>query len=77
MTYFTHDIQIDTKYEKNTPVPTFYFLHQLRFCRFSLTSTDFYKAYMDVPMVQEASLSKGSITNKIMDLFISTQIDWK
>ena len=42
-----------------------------------LTSTNFYKAYMDIPMVQEASLSKGRITNKIMDLFISTQIDWK
>jgi hypothetical protein len=32
---------------------------------------------MDIPMVQEASLSKGRITNKIMDLFISIQIDWK
>ena len=32
-----------------------------------LTSTDFYKAYMDVPMVQEASLSKGSITNEMME----------
>ena len=32
-----------------------------------LTSTDFYKAYMDVPMVQEASLSKGSITNDMME----------
>ena len=32
-----------------------------------LTSTDFYKAYMDVPMVQEASLSKGKITNDMMD----------
>ena len=32
-----------------------------------LTSTDFYKAYMDIPMVQEASLSKGSITNEMME----------
>ena len=31
-----------------------------------LTSTDFYKAYMNVPMVQEASLSKGRITNEMM-----------
>lgn len=32
-----------------------------------LTSTVFYKAYIDVPMVQEASLSKGSITNEMME----------
>jgi hypothetical protein len=32
-----------------------------------LTSTDFYKAYMDVPMVQKASLSKGKITNDMME----------
>jgi hypothetical protein len=32
-----------------------------------LTSTDFYKAYMDIPMVQEASLSKGRITNEMME----------
>jgi hypothetical protein len=32
-----------------------------------LTSTDFYKAYMDIPMVQEASLSKGKTTNDIME----------
>jgi hypothetical protein len=32
-----------------------------------LTSTDFYKAYMDVPMVQEASASKGIITNNMME----------
>jgi hypothetical protein len=32
-----------------------------------LTSTDFYKAYMDVPMVQEAYASKGRITNDMME----------
>ena len=32
-----------------------------------LTSTDFYKAYMDIPMVQEASLLKGSMTNEMME----------
>jgi hypothetical protein len=32
-----------------------------------LTSTDFYKAYMDIPMVQEASLSKGRMTNEMME----------
>jgi hypothetical protein len=32
-----------------------------------LTSTDFYKAYMDIPMVQEASTSKGRITLEMMD----------
>ena len=42
-----------------------------------LTSTHFYKAYMDVPMVQEASFSKERISNEMMDLFISIQIDWK
>jgi hypothetical protein len=30
-----------------------------------------------MPIVQEASLSKGRITNEIIDLFISIQIDWK
>ena len=32
-----------------------------------LTSTDFYKAYLDVPLVQEASISKGKITNEMME----------
>jgi hypothetical protein len=32
-----------------------------------LTYTDFYKAYMDVPMVQEALKSKGKITNEMME----------
>jgi hypothetical protein len=32
-----------------------------------LTYTDFYKAYMDVPMVQEAFKSKGKITNEMME----------
>ena len=31
-----------------------------------LTSTDFYKAYMDISIVQEASISKGIITNEMM-----------
>jgi len=33
----------------------------------SLTSTDFYKAYMDISIVQEASASKGKITNEMME----------
>jgi len=32
-----------------------------------LTSTDFYKAYLDLSLVQEASLSKGKITNEMME----------
>jgi hypothetical protein len=32
-----------------------------------LTTSDFYKAYMDVPMVQEASASKGRITSEMME----------
>jgi hypothetical protein len=31
-----------------------------------LTSTEFYKPYMDIPMVQDASASKGRITNVMM-----------
>lgn len=36
-----------------------------------LTSTDFYKAYMDVPLVQEALNSKGKITNEILEFIYS------
>ena len=32
-----------------------------------ITSTDFYKAYLDVPMVQEALNSKGIISNEMME----------
>jgi hypothetical protein len=32
-----------------------------------LTSTYFYEAYMEVPMVQDALNSKGKITNEIME----------
>jgi hypothetical protein len=32
-----------------------------------LTSADFYKAYMDVSLVQEASASKARITNEMME----------
>jgi hypothetical protein len=32
-----------------------------------LTSTDFYKAYLDIQMVQDASASKGRITNEMME----------
>jgi hypothetical protein len=32
-----------------------------------LTSTDFYKAYLEVPMVQEALSSKGIISNGMME----------
>jgi hypothetical protein len=42
-------------------------ISQYTFADSPLTSTDFYKAYMDVPMVQEASLSKGRITTDMME----------
>ena len=32
-----------------------------------LTYTDFSKAYLDIPIVQEASKSKGRITNEMME----------
>ncbi len=35
-----------------------------------LTSTDFYKAYLDVPMVLEAMHSNGQITNGMMEFMI-------
>ncbi len=37
-----------------------------------LTSTNFYKAYLDVPMVQEALNSKGKITNNLLE-FIANE----
>ena len=36
-----------------------------------LTSTDLYKAYMDVPMVREASASKGKMTNEMMEYIVT------
>ena len=41
-------------------------ISQYTFADSPLTSTDFYKAYMDVPLVQEALNSKGKITNEMM-----------
>jgi hypothetical protein len=35
-----------------------------------LTSTDFYKAYMDVPIVQEALNSKGKMSNEMMEYIV-------
>ena len=35
-----------------------------------LTSTDFYKAYLDVPMVLEAMHSNGQVTNGMMEFMI-------
>ena len=46
-------------------------ISQYTFADSPLTSTDFYKAYMDVPLVQKALNSKGKITNEIM-LFINS-----
>jgi hypothetical protein len=42
-------------------------ISQYAFADSPLTYTDFYKVYMNVPMVQEASLSKGRITNEMME----------
>ena len=42
-------------------------ISQYTFADSPLTSTDFYKAYMDVPLVQEALNSKGKITNEMIE----------
>ena len=41
-------------------------ISQYTFADSPLTSTDFYKAYLDVPLVQKALNSKGKITNEMM-----------
>jgi hypothetical protein len=42
-------------------------ISQYAFADSPLTYTDFYKAYMDVPMVQDALKSKGKINNEMME----------
>lgn len=42
-------------------------ISQYTFADSPLTSTEFYKAYMDVPLVQEALNSKGKITDEIIE----------
>jgi hypothetical protein len=42
-------------------------ISQYVFADSPLTSTDFYNAYKDVSLVQEASASKGRITNEMME----------
>jgi hypothetical protein len=44
-----------------------------------LTSTDFYKAYMDVPLIAKASQSNGVLTTEIFDYITSksTSVDKK
>ena len=42
-------------------------ISQYTFADSPLTSTDFYKAYMDVPLVQKALNSKGKITNEMLE----------
>jgi hypothetical protein len=39
---------------------------QTAFADSPLTYTDFYPAYLDIPLVREASLSKGSITKEML-----------
>ena len=46
-------------------------ISQYTFADSPLTSTDFYKAYMDVPLVQEALNSKGKIAYEMM-VFINS-----
>lgn len=41
-------------------------ISQYTFADSPLTSTDFYKAYLDVPLVQKALNSKGKINNEMM-----------
>ncbi len=47
------------------------FISQNTFADSPLTSTDFYKAYMDVPLVQEALNSKSKITNEMLEYIYS------
>jgi hypothetical protein len=42
-------------------------ISQYTFADSPLTSTDFYNAYMDVPLVQEALKCKGKITNEMIE----------
>lgn len=42
-------------------------ISQYTFADSPLTSTDFYKAYIDVPLVQDALKCKGKITNEMME----------
>jgi hypothetical protein len=42
-------------------------ISQYTFADSTLTSTDFYKAYLDVPLVQEAINSKGKINNEMLE----------
>jgi hypothetical protein len=46
-------------------------ISQYTFADSPLTSTDFYKAYLDVPLVQEALKSKGKITNVMLEYIYS------
>ena len=42
-------------------------ISQYTFADSPLTSTDFYKAYIDVPLVQDALKCKGKITNEMIE----------
>ena len=42
-------------------------ISQYAFADSPLTSTEFYKAYMDVPLVQKALNSKGKITDEMIE----------
>jgi hypothetical protein len=42
-------------------------ISQYTFADSPLTSTDFYKAYLDVPLVQEALKCKGKINNEMLE----------
>ncbi len=46
-------------------------ISQYTFADSPLTSTEFYKAYMDVPLVQEALNSKGKITEEMLEFIYS------
>ena len=46
-------------------------ISQYTFADSPLTSTDFYKAYMDVPLVQDALNSKGKITEEMLEFIYS------
>ena len=49
-------------------------ISQYIFADSPLTSTDFYKAYMDIPLVNKTAKSNGVLTNEVFDFFLSKNV---
>lgn len=46
-------------------------ISQHTFADSPLTSTDFYKAYLDIPLIQKTANSKGALTDEVFEYLIS------